>query len=282
VHIAACESPSSIICRLEEVFVRLQATIDDVDLPKQSFEVVGYLRVHWRAADFMARQLQLGNKLRGKTTDDFTPNYGNQTLIDDGHHLPIGKANMWQNVSECAVLAEYAGFNVATHVVTHQFKFKATFREEFEMNYFPFDRQMCHMILNARGVNGNWSYCRHRPDWLGEKDRWDHPNICMAVELGPTIQSEYVGLAPPAYRFPSRVKNKREYSKSKLTFIVRLERNPTFYLLNLVLPTFVIGTCTLVALLPSLADFSDRLQVTLTMLLTSVAFKLAVSNYIPR
>jgi hypothetical protein len=257
------------------VYLRLQATVEGVDLLNQSFEVMGYLRVHWHDNEFPNRQKKLGN-------EGFKAGYGNQKLTDGGHYLPIGRENMWENASDCSVLVEYAGFDEGTSIVTHQFKFKATFQEEFEMNYFPFDRQMCHMILNARGVNGFWSYRKHRPEWLNATDRWNNKNVCMAAELGPTVRGEYEPCAP-IVRFPDTEKDREgEYAKTKPTFIVRLERIPTFYLLNLVLPTFVIGSCTLVALLPSLAEFSDRLAVTLTMLLTSVAFKLAVQTYIPK
>jgi hypothetical protein len=270
-----CESGK----KSREVFVRLQCVIYKVDLPTQSFDAQGYLVSMWEDPE-KTMVIDAHGSDQSDNACPFVEKYSPQELEDDGRNVPISKTNMWENARECTILNEWAGYHKSKpDVFLHQFRFKATFEERFEMQYFPYDRQLCRMVLNARSVNNKWRYMELRPAWLGENDGWGHKNVCMGCQLGPIAVEEYTPFDPEV-RFPGFPDNKS--GTEKPTFIVLIERKPYYYLTNVVVPTFVIGSCSLIALLPVMPDFDDRMQLTVTLLLTSVAFKLAIESFLPR
>ncbi|KAG1657909.1 hypothetical protein FOA52_005810 [Chlamydomonas sp. UWO 241] len=65
--------------------------------------------------------------------------------------------------------------------------------------------------------------------------------------------------------------------------VLVVERHPTFYVINIALPVWCIVLFSFISFQFGAAELNERLQVTLTMVLTLVAFKLSVSTakYIP-
>jgi len=71
---------------------------------------------------------------------------------------------------------------------------------------------------------------------------------------------------------------------STLSISVNIARRPQYYVWNIVLPVFAFVCITMLAIIipPSKEQFHDRCTVTLTMLLTGVAFKFVVQDHLPK
>lgn len=65
-------------------------------------------------------------------------------------------------------------------------------------------------------------------------------------------------------------------------FHMRLERDPRYYMSNVVVPLAVITGLVMIAFALPIEDLNDRMSVVLTLLLTAVAFKYVVSSYLPK
>lgn len=268
--IAPLNTPKNIPGK-KSVFCTLNASITAVDMVNESFSVEGYLKFFFQYPHMAKDQRDLGNSR-------FKTKYSEQELLDDGHTLPLSTKSMWANQTPTSMtlLKSWAGFDEETGIGSLQYQFATTFCEEFELVDFPFDRQLCHMVLNVR--RGMWAYFSKRPEWVPEKE-WGRPVVCCTLTLAPCTYSEY-DFFSPYVKFPDEDNEKDKFVKP--TFIACIERKTQYYLLNLVLPTFCIGGCSLTALLPSLGNYEDRLSVTTTMLLTGAAFKIATATYLPK
>ena len=66
-----------------------------------------------------------------------------------------------------------------------------------------------------------------------------------------------------------------------LSLALYMRRKPDFYLYNIVFPTFIIILCAFGTSIVPLENFSDRTSITLTLLLTIVAFKFISISWIP-
>lgn len=70
-------------------------------------------------------------------------------------------------------------------------------------------------------------------------------------------------------------------SYATLNVFVTLSRKPGFYLWNVALPLCFLITLAFISVFLPAEDLPNRLQITLTLLLTLVAFKFVVSQYLP-
>ena len=85
----------------------------------------------------------------------------------------------------------------------------------------------------------------------------------VAVENKPTIMQE-LGLSYPGLRF-----------------VLCVHRRPDYYIVNIVMPTGLIVLLTGAQFQIAAEDVADRLSVSVTLLLTAVAFKLVTSTMTP-
>lgn len=67
-----------------------------------------------------------------------------------------------------------------------------------------------------------------------------------------------------------------------LTIGVRVKRKPVYFYVNYFGPLFLIGNLNGVALLIPPSALNDRSQIILTLILTLVAFKIAIANELPQ
>jgi len=143
--------------------------------------------------------------------------------------------------------------------------------DQFER--FPFDRQMLNVRLNAPR-NKYWRLITQQPVWVDNvlnpaKYHCDQPLFSQLLQgvSGWTHPQNPLILLPEGRR--------------KQTFLmIPVERATRYYLLNVILPLFLI-----IGMAPTSVASQDtignRLFVTLTLTLTVVAFKVAISSFMP-
>ncbi|XP_061175590.1 acetylcholine receptor subunit alpha-like [Saccostrea echinata] len=128
-----------------------------------------------------------------------------------------------------------------------------------DATYFPFDKQTCDITFT------NWGY--HESEvHLFSRDQ--------VLDLSLFTQNEQWSLAG------SQISNSSKGGNSFITFSVTLERQPTWFLLNMVLPIILIGLLTgLVFLMP--VDDGERVGYIITAFLTFAFFLDMISSNLP-
>ena len=84
--------------------------------------------------------------------------------------------------------------------------------------------------------------------------------------------------------FSPKKLNEREMGSphaKNIALIVYMTRVPDFYIYNVVLTSFLIVFCSLSVVTVPIDNFADRMSITMTMLLTTVAFRFVVVSWVP-
>ena len=130
------------------------------------------------------------------------------------------------------------------------------------LTYFPWDEQNCEFIFNS------WAYDTH------------------ALDLYNLTASGGLGNAAPDGEWKMKNFTVKRVVKNfpdpfaYVTYTLKLERKPLYYIVNLVLPCLFITFCgTLVFLLPP--DSGEKVSMSVTMLLSSTVFLLVVADIMP-
>ena len=153
------------------------------------------------------------------------------------------------------------------------FNWILTSPQVFELQRFPYDRQILTInfsVLNAFEVKA-YTTERGRPDTVAElvsqimirgkmkMPSWELNQISVLVECGSD---------------PSECDN-------DLTVTIRTERSSFFYLINFGCVVFLIVLFALSVIAIDPDDFGGRTGITLTLLLTLIAFKFVMTTYVP-
>lgn len=132
---------------------------------------------------------------------------------------------------------------------------KGKFREYFEVQHFPFDVQDCTIVFSGQyygrpliPVQGFVWPKTELPDW-----QWLRPTL--------NIKATYA-------------------KKLSICYTMRFQRRHQYYVRAIMAPLFMINTLSFNAF--QLENLEDRLTVTLTLLLTSIAFMLITTNQLPK
>ena len=160
--------------------------------------------------------------------------------------------------------------------ISFKFNIKATFGEEMELGFFPYDLQKLSLVFST-------------PIPLRRKDGTevlkfglsDHPSV---------IQMKNYRLGKVWHLFKKvtmHIKESDMADSTSLTIrpIVEISlcvaRTPMYYTSNIELPMALITGLSFTVAAISKDDVADRLGVTLTLLLTAVAYKLMMSDSLP-
>eukprot|EP01031_Cornospumella_fuschlensis_P027817 gene27817-33593_t len=140
-------------------------------------------------------------------------------------------------------------------------------RELLELGRFPFDRQCVKLTIT--------SDCNMQI-WDIDKDA----DLLLPSVFSSAVEAPFSILCRGSNWRTDRIDVCME-SSSELSIIVYLSRNPSFYVWNFISVYFVIGLLSLTSAVIPYSSFSERSSITLTLLLTSVAFKFVAAAYIP-
>ena len=155
----------------------------------------------------------------------------------------------------------------------HAQKYRATFRQwvafkdSMDLHSFPFDVHRLSIVVKYWGAGVKSEGSVHHGRLLFPTDLCD--SECN--------NAEWSYYAPAA-----KALNVERGSKQHLKFILPVERRSGYYIWQVMATMAAIGFLglTVFALEPS--EFGDRVGVTLTLLLTHIAFKFAISDSIPK
>ncbi|XP_078621390.1 gamma-aminobutyric acid receptor subunit beta-like isoform X2 [Branchiostoma floridae x Branchiostoma japonicum] len=156
--------------------------------------------------------------------------------------------------------------------IVHEFrKVKATFKADMDLKDFPVDHQkltvqlMSGWPLKRVELRKNYgSIDNISKDDFADADQWQ---LSDYLECKPDTKSN------------GQSKTFGEYPVYNI--IAHVQRKTAFYMWNTILILFIIMALSFTAFSIPLEEHKDRLGIIFTLLLTTVAFKLVVSQYLP-
>ncbi|KAG1672801.1 hypothetical protein FOA52_002789 [Chlamydomonas sp. UWO 241] len=153
--------------------------------------------------------------------------------------------------------------------------------EPLELHNFPLDVQRLHVTYEFELAEESLDKDVTRAAVLERLYNIHYYDVSkVAREAVATLDDEWSLHHENALDIFARPISKDKLS-AKIVFVVK--RRPTFYLINIALPVWCIVLFSFISFAFDAAELDVRLQVTLTMVLTLVAFKLSVSTakYLP-
>jgi len=166
----------------------------------------------------------------------------------------------------------------STHgIVSMNVRLHACFRERFELKRFPFDWQW----LVAR-FSSCWTTVRFSCDWPSEWPQELKPSADY-LDLRGFILEEWKCFGGVCMQsrptMPEASASGCIYPQLNVRLMIK--RQYGYYLWNIALIDLMLVLTSLTVLLVPAKDFADRMALSLTLLLTAVAFKQVVSSYLP-
>ena len=158
-------------------------------------------------------------------------------------------------------------------------RFRGVFAEEYELQLFPFDVQPLHVcvtlnIPNVRAVLSN---------------NLEFPSVMRFTnfQLAAVFDVIYKDHMDVLVTCSDPSESSAEYRYPRCSFYLTLARRPGYYLTNVVLPMSAITGLTAISAGAVEIDGSrlstgDRLSVSLTLMLTAVAYKFIVATMLPQ
>jgi len=186
------------------------------------------------------------------------------------HEIPFRPNDLFfTNIKECHWDHDESEFEVHNGVLIGYIEWEATFYDSIDLKRFPFDRQS--MNIGVRFM-----------DFEKEKDLkvmfYDEQ---VKIHFASSATSHEWHIAPSIEHYGMRY-DKDHGGPTSLEVRFRIERIPTFYVRQVVLPLFLVVLLGWTSSTVDLMDVSSRLGVSLTLLLTAVAFKYIVAEFLPR
>lgn len=143
--------------------------------------------------------------------------------------------------------------------------------ETLELEHFPYDRQFLKIIVEIPGVKS--IPCPSRSDTFVLPGSFPEDQMECFVEIGNwDIEDANLSL--------SSIGQGRA-SVSEITCEMQLTRDPTYYLWNIVLVLFVLILAAFSVVGIPFDELANRMGITMTLLLTIVAFKFVIATYVP-
>ena len=149
------------------------------------------------------------------------------------------------------------------------FKFlnmKVTTNEVLELQRFPFDRQVLHIIFDSQNSN-----ILSMPDDLHEISKEYGPSYNHIFKVKTIVTKYYLDDAEIVI----------DDATNQCRINVLFTRKPMFYITNVVCVMFTIVIITISVYGIPVDDYGSKLSITVTALLTAVAFKLVANGFCP-
>jgi hypothetical protein len=158
----------------------------------------------------------------------------------------------------------------------------ATFAEHFELQAFPYDAQdLSITLMSARAI----IVAGQTEDDAVRLVQNLNPHYVSTVDVGSFILSDEYRLYDSVICYEDITSAKNSSSKSQyalISYSLKIVRIPLFYQLNIMVPMFFVVFMTFFSCLFEPKELGERLQVTLTLYLTAVAYKLVGADYLPK
>jgi len=158
--------------------------------------------------------------------------------------------------------------NKETGEVSYVCRCKGVLAEPMELHYFPFDHQALHIQLSTKGLNSEEVLLLSEPDAPGTLNQMYMPDWKVLDAQVEEVLTD-----------PSTSLHKHTYSE--LHIIIHAQRKETFYVWNVGIILFAIVSLTFTAFVIPPTNTADRLQTTLSLLFTAMAFKFIAGATLP-
>lgn len=228
-----------------EVSFRMQAEIISLNLVDQRFTAVGHVTAEWPQPD-----VPEGDNIPYSQVSDKCILSPGSLLFLNGVENKLGESDTKIDCHDGKMV-----MNVG---------YEAELVEHVDVHRFPFDRQVISFQLQTMVDRTNLTF-------------YEQENEGSWYSLMGGLSSEWKCCGPPALavtRGTGDIPN--------VEMRVFLQRNPKYYLLNIVLPMFIIVGLALYVFALPVENLDARLSVILTLLLTAVAFKYVVVGFLPK
>ena len=161
---------------------------------------------------------------------------------------------------------------------TLKFRGKGVFTEEFELENFPFDEQALSITFSVLKSN--------RLIVLEANEEFPSTFVRSNFQMSNVFSVSHRDMVMTSKSYSSAKESASGVVYPRFTFSVVLQRQPMYYLTNIALPMMVLTYLGFLSFAVSFdgsrLDTSDRLSITLTLLLTAVAYKFVVASAIPQ
>ena len=240
-----------------DVYVRVSVvSVGDIDAVKQEFQCEFYLNLRWKEC------LLMGKDGFDEENIDWDSIWDPGVYIIDAVSFDVYERHQsilpGKQADDCPQVVQY-------------YHIKGTFKEVLEVCNFPFDYQDLSLTLTS-----NW----HAEKLTLVKDDEKDDNIHtwnfyakQAWDLKRHVITETLTLKP------TEGSSANSYPQYRIQ--VNVMRQYEFYLYNVSLLMCLITALTFTSFAVKADSPGDRIQITLTLLLTSVAFKYYVHQFVP-
>ncbi|MBI3268936.1 MAG: hypothetical protein HYZ53_07935 [Planctomycetes bacterium] len=222
---------------------------DAIDATNENFKAMGYLFLSWKDP-----RLAFDPKAEG---------------VREKHYAA---GELWSPVIEVINALEFNvllqdGYHVSPDgTVNFPTRFNATLSSELDYARFPFDRQELQFMVEPFTAEPDQVVLVQDEARTGIEDE----AFLSGWRLhGLTVESSTRRFLKTPTRF------------SRLTFKLAITRISHYYLLNIVLPTFLFVLLSWIVFWVDLEDVSTQLGLTLSLLLTVVAFTISIDTALP-
>jgi len=252
-----------------EAYLYTKVIVKKIDVPAQEFTVEAYLHVFfWLKTGTPS----FATAVEGAQEDD----EGNLTIPERalplGPRKPIGNCDTFEHLTP-----PYHKFDSKTGYGKVVYHLTATINERFELHRFPFDRQLLKLKLSLRRESDKfaWHGTYQKQPWIQAPNlrfeyeyRYDH---LATVKLADSVLSQWI-------QCPPRVDLAHTgYAQVQ----VHLERRSLYYISHLIVPIFLIVLCNLSSFQLDREELEGRINITLTLMLTTAAAQYIVADMLP-
>lgn len=220
----------------------------------------------------------------------FTWYLGKDTQIGNANDLWKPELQFINNIGKLVVNADAPRHKLlADHIeMAYRTSISGTFAEHFELQQFPLDHQKLHM----RAVLWDFPQSIRRP-YPNSKDptiEIEFPRkltFCKAPSLVYTesfIEYDTWRLLDHVELRQGRTlaeRNENGIRYLSLDIAIQIERKIGFYMYNVVFPVFLLVLLSFISFFVDVQGLSDRMSITLTLVLTLIALKYVVTQYLP-
>ena len=231
------------------VYVRVSiGRIGDIDAVRQEFQCKLYMTLRWKESRLVGKDTSNVDNI------DWDPRYYFINAVNIQEHevsRTIEKGEPPQVIHRCSIIG--------------------TFKEVLEINKFPFDYQDLSLTLTSKCRTDEMTFVKDpdeddniRIDYFYPKQEWDPKPYVIAGKKEPKQKEGASSNRYPEYEIRTNVMRQYKFYVYNIFLVMGLITALTF------------GSFTVEADLPG-----DRIQISLTLLLTSVAFKYYAQQFVP-
>eukprot|EP01084_Bolivina_argentea_P088523 159826_1 len=240
-----------------DIYPWFEITVQSIDVTRQTWNASVEIHLFWQDISLPA----------------IHPSFDEVGFILDDDDVPIKLTEVFENkLGEQVQSLEYKYFS-ETSTVYMVLVVQVTFVERMELERFPMDRQFLGMDFNGWVKKGNWNWIPNiYPSWVPKEF-----HKTFAVRMLSSI-TEYEMLSPWI---------DFNVEEQPLSIQLRVDRLPGFYFGSIILPNFLIVLAAFASFPIPIDDsdkqfISDRLSVSVTLMLTAVAFRYVVTDQLPK